>query len=321
MLKISDNKRYLIDQDGRPFFWLGDTAWELLHRLTREDTLRYLDTRASQGYTVIQTVAIAEFGGTDVPRPDGLLPLHDNNPATPNDAYFDHVEWVADEAANRCMHLALLPTWGKWATPWEWTGATDRDELMANLIFTPERAQAYGRYLANRFAEKSNMLWVLGGDVSPQHPEAMANWNALAAGLRDGGAKQLMTFHPFGEHSSSEWFVDSPWLDFHMLQSGHKARPFPNWEMIDEDLQRDPYRPTLDAEPCYENVGIGQGNVGLFHGQLEVRVAAYSAVFHGAFGHTYGCNEIFQMKGWGDEPVFGGRGYWFRGEYGCKAET
>jgi uncharacterized protein DUF4038 len=34
-LKVSDNKRFLVQEDGKPFFYLGDTAWELFHRLTR----------------------------------------------------------------------------------------------------------------------------------------------------------------------------------------------------------------------------------------------------------------------------------------------
>jgi hypothetical protein len=52
-LKVSDNGRFLIQQDGRPFFWLGDTAWELFHRLSREDGDHYLKDRAAKGFTVI----------------------------------------------------------------------------------------------------------------------------------------------------------------------------------------------------------------------------------------------------------------------------
>ena len=33
---------------GKPFFYLADTAWELLHRLDRKQALEYLDKRASQ---------------------------------------------------------------------------------------------------------------------------------------------------------------------------------------------------------------------------------------------------------------------------------
>ena len=64
-LKVSDNKRFLVTADGRPFFWLGDTAWELFHRPTREDVSRYLRKRAEQRFTVIQAVALAEFDGLE----------------------------------------------------------------------------------------------------------------------------------------------------------------------------------------------------------------------------------------------------------------
>ncbi|MFZ5830334.1 MAG: DUF4038 domain-containing protein [Planctomycetota bacterium] len=50
----------MVTDTGEPFFWLGDTAWEMLHRLDREETLHYLDVRARQGFNVIQTVLALE---------------------------------------------------------------------------------------------------------------------------------------------------------------------------------------------------------------------------------------------------------------------
>jgi hypothetical protein len=52
-LSISPDKRRLIRKDGSPFFWLGDTAWELFHRSTREEAAAYLINRAAKGFTVI----------------------------------------------------------------------------------------------------------------------------------------------------------------------------------------------------------------------------------------------------------------------------
>ena len=46
LLKISANKHYLIYEDRTPFFYLGDTAWELFHYLTKEDAEFYLQDRA-----------------------------------------------------------------------------------------------------------------------------------------------------------------------------------------------------------------------------------------------------------------------------------
>lgn len=73
-LKVSDNQRFLVQEDGKPFFYLGDTAWELFHRLTREETAAYLKLRAQQKYTVIQAVALAELDGLTDPNAHGSLP-------------------------------------------------------------------------------------------------------------------------------------------------------------------------------------------------------------------------------------------------------
>ncbi|RPH90875.1 MAG: DUF4038 domain-containing protein, partial [Calditrichaeota bacterium] len=45
-LKIADDARHIVYQDGSPFFWLGDTAWELFHRTLREEADLYLSNRA-----------------------------------------------------------------------------------------------------------------------------------------------------------------------------------------------------------------------------------------------------------------------------------
>ena len=82
-VKVSPNGRFLLDGDGQPFFYLGDTVWELFHRSNREDAEHYLRDRAAKGFTVIQAVAIAEFDGHNVPNAYGYLPLIDLDPARP----------------------------------------------------------------------------------------------------------------------------------------------------------------------------------------------------------------------------------------------
>ena len=118
---MSDNKRFLVTADGRPFFWLGDTAWELFHRPTREDVLRYLRKRAEQRFTVIQAVALAEFDGLNEPNAYGHRPLLNNDPTTPDvkdgpdNDYWDEVDFVVNEAGSLGMYVGFLPTWGdKW---------------------------------------------------------------------------------------------------------------------------------------------------------------------------------------------------------------
>src|SRR5215472_13101031 len=93
-LKVSENRRFLVTESGQPFFWLGDTAWELFHRLNREDAERYLKNRAEKGFNVVQAVALAEFDGLTVTNAYGHLPLKDNDPLQPVEEYFQHVDWI-----------------------------------------------------------------------------------------------------------------------------------------------------------------------------------------------------------------------------------
>lgn len=59
-LQLTSNRRFLQYEDGTPFFYLGDTAWELFHRLTLAEAERYLTNRVAKGFTVIQAVALAD---------------------------------------------------------------------------------------------------------------------------------------------------------------------------------------------------------------------------------------------------------------------
>jgi hypothetical protein len=65
-LKISENQRYFTDSTGQPVFWLGDTGWLLFSRLTREETLQYLDTRAQQGFNVLQVMVLHNLDACNV---------------------------------------------------------------------------------------------------------------------------------------------------------------------------------------------------------------------------------------------------------------
>ncbi|MEM9660422.1 MAG: DUF4038 domain-containing protein, partial [Planctomycetota bacterium] len=119
-LGVSENGRDLVDGDGKPFFYLGDTAWELFHRLNREEADVYLENRAAKGFTVIQAVALAELDGLTAPNAYGRLPLIDGDPNRPavdreNDDYWDHVDYVVAKAESLGLFVGMLPTWGdKW---------------------------------------------------------------------------------------------------------------------------------------------------------------------------------------------------------------
>ncbi len=314
-LKVSDNRRYLIHTDGEPFFYLGDTAWQLIAGLNREDTSRYFDNRAQKGFTVIQTVLLAEIDGLHAGNAYGHMPLVDLDPARPavnstgRDDYWTHADWVIDTAESFGLVIGLLPTWGdKVVKAWG----------DGPVIFNPSNAYQYGCWLGQRYRHRTNLIWINGGDRSPfghDCTDTRETWHALARGLRDGDhGRHLITYHPSGGCSSSNWFHNDEWLDFNMNQTSHSCRDNPKSYLdIARDYALQPVKPTLDGEPRYEDhpvCGHRSGMRGWFD-DFDVRQAAYWSLFAGGFGFTYGCHDIWQMHTPGRRTHSSPRRYWY----------
>jgi hypothetical protein len=300
-LRVSDNHRFLVTASGQPFFYAGDTAWELFHRSNREEADRYLENRARKGFTVIQAVALAEMDGVREPNAYGYRPLLDADPTRPDvkdgpgNDYWDHVDYVVDKAESLGLYIGLLPTWGdKWLKG-KWG--------MGPEIFTPENAKIYGEWLGRRYRTKA-IIWILGGDRPIETAAHRAIQQALAEGLRAGdGGSHLITFHPPGSSGSAQWFHDAPWLDFNMRQNGHSA-DYKNYAETLTDYRRAPAKPVMDGEPIYEDhpVAFKASENGHSIGS-DARRAIYWDLFNGAFGFTYGHHSIWQMYRPGRTPI------------------
>jgi len=300
-LKVSENRRYLVREDGKPFFYLGDTAWELFHRLDRAEADRYLEDRARKGFTVIQAVALAELDGHSDPNPYGHLPLVDLDPARPavqdgpgND-YWDHVDYIVDKANARGLVIGFLPTWGRyWHDP-------IKD---GRPLFTAQNAETYGEWLGARYKDK-DLIWILGGDRRVENDEQKAVVQAMARGIRKGdGGAHLMTLHPPGGAGSSQWFHNDDWLDFNMRQNGHVPEFTTRYDSTRADYDRTPIKPVIDGEPIYEDHPVSFNAKNLGHSIAgDVRRPLYWNLFTGAFGHTYGHHSVWQMWKPGRNPI------------------
>jgi hypothetical protein len=289
-LKVSENKHFLISQDGRPFFWLGDTGWELFHRLTRQDAEIYMKKRAEQGFNVIQAVVLAELDGLRSPNTNGDIPLRNNDPTKPNEAYFRFIDTIIDLAAKNNLYIALLPTWGDKVFKNSWGTGPE--------IFDPGNAYVYGKWIGDRYKNRTNLIWVIGGDRSPRDgSKDLAIWRSMAKGITEGvGGKDqvIMTFHPQpdGTSSSSQWFQQDQWLSLNMLQTGH-CRDTPVWEIVGDDYNRSPTKPVLNGENIYEEMPVCFNAKELgYASPYDVRKSAYLSVFAGACGHTYGSGPV-----------------------------
>jgi len=119
----------------------------------------------------------------------------------------------------------------------------------------------------------------------------------MAAGIDAGEAgAHLVTYHPRGQQTSSTWLHNREWLDFNMVQTGHQAPSFNVYDWIFNDYALTPPKPVVNGEPAYEGIGIWFNPVNGRHDDYEIRKQAYWSVFAGAFGHTYGNNNIWQMN-------------------------
>lgn len=313
-LRVSENKRFLATETGDPFFWLGDTGWLLFSKLTREEAEKYFEDRHRKGFNVIQAMvlhdvknAVNVYGDSALINGNIARPLTTpgNSPDDPAQYdYWDHVDYLISLAQENGLYMALVPVWGS---------------NIRNGSVTREQAAKYAAWLAERYKNCTNVIWINGGDVKGN--DSTAIWDTIGTVIRRISSGQLITFHPYGRTQSSMWFQNAAWLDFNMFQSGHRRYDQDtvglcygedNWRYVADDYSKIPIKPTLDGEPSYE--GIPQG----LHDTTQprwtawdVRRYAYWSVFAGAYGFTYGDNAVMQFHKPGDKnPAYGVKETW-----------
>ncbi|HVG96433.1 MAG TPA: glycoside hydrolase family 140 protein [Chloroflexota bacterium] len=291
-MRVSDNRRYLVDDDGSPFFYLADTSWALFQSVSLAEAEHYLRVRRDQGFTVVMPVLVRDLEGGE--RHAGGPPFVDGDATRPSERFFGHVDTIVAAANDLGLVVALLPVWGQYVAP----GADGRAPAI-----TPQNARGYGEYLGRRYAAR-RVIWVLGGDRNPEDASFAAVWPAMAAGIKaTAGGRHLMTYHPTAVASSAEWFHAAPWLDFNMWQTSTRLR-LDYCRLLLGDYNRSPVKPFVDAEVRYEHSHevFTQPPRGVRMTPQRVRQAAYYAMLCGALGHTYGCRDVWCFYVPSDRP-------------------
>ena len=302
-LRVSENGSYLMEGE-KPFFWLGDTAWLLLHRLDKEQVYTYLRNRKELGYNVIQTVLI----NSD----DGRQEL--GNPAKDpgNQEYWEFCDWAVKLAEEMGLYMGLLPAWGS---------------VVKQKVLNLDNVEAYMNFLGKRYQNSPNIIWILGGDIRGDvAPELFRKEGQI---LKSYNPERIITYHPFGRTTSAFWFHEEPWLDLNLFQSGHRRYDQAhlgewddnlaqeeffgedNWRYVKRDQERTIRKPVLDGEPSYEGIpkGLHDPRNGFWE-EADARRYAYWSVFAGAAGHTYGNNAIMQFYDGSGEGSYGVREMW-----------
>jgi hypothetical protein len=311
-LKVSEDGHFLKHSNGAPFFWLGETAWLLPQRLNRDEVEFYLEKCRINGFNVVQIQVL-----NDVPSINiyGQYSMNEGfnfqNINTKGEyGYWDHMDYIVKTASEKGIYIGMVCIWGG---------------LVKSGKMTIEQARAYGTFIAKRYANKPNIIWIIGGDITGD--VKTAEWKALAESIKLIDKNHLMTFHPRGRTSSANWFNDEKWLDFNMFQSGHRRygqrmgdENYPidenteedNWRYVESSYSKIPHKPVLDGEPSYEDIpqGLHDPNEPRWTAS-DVRRYAYWSVFAGSFGHTYGNNSIMQMLKPGVTGAYGATKYWY----------
>ena len=309
-LKVSDNHRYLIHENGTPFFWLGNTAWLISERLTRDEVEYYLVNEHRAGYNVEQIQVINSIPTFNIYGQQANDASFDMWKFSKKDqyGYWEHLDFIVDFAASQGIYIAMDCIW-----------------VSQINKMTTEKAAKYGKFLGERYKNKPNIIWMIGGDILGD--KGTASWDALARAIRKADPNHVMTFHPRGRTTSARWFADREWMDFHMFQSGHRRygqrngdgdytikdnTEEDNWRYVDLTWNGNPQKPVIDGEPSYEDIPQGLHDFTAPRWMdYDVRRYAYWAVFAGCFGHTYGHNSIMQFIKPGLLASFGAEKPWW----------
>jgi len=268
-IAVSDNGRYFVRTDGEPFFWLGDTQWELFRLFALEEVSDILDSRHRLGFTCLQIMLV---GVDPLENIEGELPWLDGDPTRPNEKYFEHVDKVI-ALCGRYEGLVLVV--GVYHTV-----------RMKGQVHT-DNARSWARWVGRRYAGVPSIVWSM---YPKAVPEDIPVCRELARGLREAdGGSHLITAHPDPSPASSSAILhDEAWLGFNCIQV------FSHLDLIDpmvtSDYGREPVKPVVMAEGAYE----AGPEYGFDVTPLWVRRQAYYSYLVGGW-HTYGHNHSWRV--------------------------
>jgi hypothetical protein len=278
-LKVSGNRRYLVNaRTGAPFFLLADTAWNL-GALRLEEIDRYLQSRAEHGFNTVM-FALNFAPQAEAKNAYGQPAYLGADRTELNPAYFEYCDAIVRAAATRGLYVMIYAMWAG-----EKAGTMNR--------YTAGQLDTLGRALGRHFAGVPNVILCAGGEATPHYIEE-ARVHALGAALKEGCAgRNLVTVHPVSPHSTSRFYAGSSWLDFYMSQGKSGNNPatalFDAAALVlgDWELPESAIKPTMMVEHRYES--------GTQEDPLIQRRSLYQCVFAGAFGYGYGHNALWQM--------------------------
>lgn len=286
-LKVSGNRRHLVDAGGKPFFLLGDTPW-FLQKLRLEDVRLVLDDRLAKGFN---TLFLEILDDSAMPSRDayGIVAFGPQTDITrPIEAYWRYADTVMEAATQRGFFIIMSELW---------YGAGNG--LWMHHV-QPDSAKVYGRFLGRRYTRFKNLMWMHCGDRNPDQNLA-ACARALAEAIREEAPHHLHTAHNAHEFASSAFFHQESWLDVNMAYTYGASY----LHVLPEYQRQDPIRPVILGETGYEDEPnaielLPDTEKGDLWTPYRIRRNAWWAVLSGAVGYCGGTRLWRWEKNWRD---------------------
>jgi hypothetical protein len=267
-VKVSENRRYFVDQKDNPVFWLGTTQWQIFREYTPDEARTILEKTRSNGFVFVQAMLMGVGDGTK-PNVYGQKPWINNDPLTPNEAYFKNVDAVIQIARDNNLVFSVTLYHQRY-----------------RKYITQKNARAWAKWLAQRFKDVPNIVWSMTPEAKQEFVPILRQ---LATGLHEGDeGYHLITFKPDPAPYTSSFIHNENWLDFNSMQTWNGVKLI--YPMVTKDYNLKPVKPVLMAEGAYE----AGTEYGFDVTPLWIRRQAYYSYLAGAH-HTYGHNDSWRV--------------------------
>jgi len=286
-LKVSRNRRYLVDQGNKPFLVVGDSPQALIGNLSVKDAAFYIANRKAAGFnTLLVDLLCAKYTGCrdDGTTFDGIKPFSTpGDLSTPNPAYFARADAIIRLAAKAKMVVLLDPIeTGGWL-----------DVLRKNGV---AKDRAYGRFLGKRYRSFGNIVWSSGNDFQTWRDASDdAVVLAVAKGIRSVDRAHIQTVEL--DYLKSGSLDDPRWRSLIDLDAAYTY--YPTYAQVLEEYNRRQFLPVFMAEAGYE---FEQNSSSISKGDPPIlRRQEYWSILSGATGQFYGNRYTWQFtEGWKD---------------------
>ena len=279
-LKLSVNKRYLVDQNNAPFLINQASSWGLIQCLSTADATDYLDALKARGFNAVMVSIISydtRMAGNP-PNWQGVSPFGTQwDYSTFNEAYFAHADQIINLARDRGMLVTLVPSYLGY--PGEPTQGWFDEMLSTNNSVA--KSLAYGRFLGQRYKDFTNIIWIAGGDNTPAPgSELEKRLKAIIDGIRESDTHLWTAHWDSVAQGNGVLSTDNPTFASYMNINGYYAYDydFPFLRDI-EAYNRTPTMMYYHLDQSYETEPGGTpGNI---------RRKAYQAMLTGSAGSSF----------------------------------